>query len=134
TRRTSDLNKIREIFPKATMLALTATAPPKTREEIVSALELKDCRIFTRSLKRENLVYKVQSSQNELDDLVYELKKNPGSSIVFSRTRKQTYEVAQFLLEKEFDADYFHARLPNSEERRVGEGWRLVREGRYRVQ
>ncbi len=117
------INKIREIFPKATMLALTATAPPKTREEIVSALELKDCRIFTRSLKRENLVYKVQSSQNELDDLVYELKKNPGSSIVFSRTRKQTYEVAQFLLEKELDADYFHARLPNEEKKKKQENW-----------
>lgn len=117
------INKIREIFPNATMLALTATAPPKTRDEIVSALELKDCPIFTRSLKRENLVYKVHSSQNELDDLVYELKKNPCSSIVFSRTRKKTYEVAQFLLEKGLDADYFHANLPSEEKKKKQENW-----------
>lgn len=117
------INRIREIFPHATMLALTATAQPKTRDEILSALGLKDCQIFTSSLQRKNLVYKVQFSQNELDDLVYELKKNPGPSIVFSRTRKKTYEVAQFLLNKGLDADYFHANLPAEEKKKKQENW-----------
>ncbi|HLV23707.1 MAG TPA: RecQ family ATP-dependent DNA helicase [Moheibacter sp.] len=117
------INKIREIFPQATLLALTATAPPKIKEEIVSALHLKNVEIFTDSLKRSNLVYKVSYSQNEMDDLVYELKKNPGSAIVFCRTRKQTFEVASFLQQKGLDADFFHAKIPGEEKKKKQEAW-----------
>lgn len=109
------INKIRELFPKVNLLALTATAPPKTQEEIISALHLKKPNLFKSTLKRENLVYKVQISQNELDELELELKKNPGSGIVFSRTRKQTFSLSEFLKSREIDADFFHAKLPNDE-------------------
>ena len=117
------INKIRELFPTSTLLALTATAPPKTQEEIISSLQLKNPNIFQHSLKRENLVYKVLFSQNELDDLVYEIQKNPGSGIVFTRTRKQTFEVATFLQNKEIDADFFHAKIPAEEKKKKQEEW-----------
>ena len=117
------INKIRELFPKVNLLALTATAPPKTQEEIISALHLKKPNLFKSTLKRENLVYKVQSSQNELDELELELKKNPGSGIVFSRTRKQTFSLSEFLKSREIDADFFHAKLPNDEKIKKQEIW-----------
>lgn len=117
------INQIKEILPHTPILALTATATPKIREEIVDALHLKGVQIFKTSLKRNNLTYRILSTQNELDDLVYELKKKPGSAIVFCRTRSQTYKIAQFLTDKGFNADYFHARLPNEEKKIKQEYW-----------
>lgn len=117
------INLIRQHFPKATLLALTATAPPKTQQEIIRALELKSPQIFQSSLKRKNLIYKVQTSQNEMDNLVYELTKNPGSALVFCRTRKQTYQVAQFLQNKGLNASFFHAKLPTEEKKIRQENW-----------
>jgi len=117
------IHKIRELFPATQILALTATATPKVRKEIISALELKQPAVFKHSLKRENLCYKVIHSQNEKDDLIYELTKNPGSAIIFTRTRKQTFEIFQFLSEKGFDADYFHAKLPPEEKKSKQENW-----------
>lgn len=109
------IHKLRKIFPSCNLLALTATAPPKTEKEIIERLGMRNIQIFKKSLKRENLTYKVVHSQNELDDLVYELKKLPGSAIVFVRTRKKSFEVARFLNEKGFDAQYFHSKLPKEE-------------------
>lgn len=117
------IHKIRELFPATQILALTATATPKVREEIISVLELKQPAVFKHSLKRENLCYKVIHSQNEKDDLIYELTKNPGSAIIFTRTRKQTFEIFQFLSEKGFNADYFHAKLPPEEKKSKQENW-----------
>lgn len=117
------ISDIREILPKAPILALTATAIPKVQEEIISSLKLKNVRVFKTTLKRNNLIHKVKITQNELDDLYYELKRNAGSSIVFVRTRRQTYEIAQFLTEKGLNADFFHARLPDEEKKAKQEIW-----------
>ena len=117
------ISDIREILPKTPILALTATAIPKVQEEIISSLKLKNVRVFKTTLKRNNLIHKVKITQNELDDLYYELKRNPGSSIVFVRTRRQTYEIAQFLTEKGLNADFFHARLPDEEKKAKQEIW-----------
>lgn len=119
------IHKLRELFPKATLLALTATAPPKIKDEIIQSLELKNAAVFERSLKRENLTYSVVQSHNYLDDLAYQLNKIQGSAIVFTRTREQTYKVSQFLQEKGFDADYFHAKLPVEEKNKKQEHWTI---------
>lgn len=117
------ISDIREVIPKAPILALTATAIPKVQEEIISSLKLKNVSVFKTTLKRNNLIHKVKITQNELDDLYYELKRNAGSSIVFVRTRRQTYEIAQFLTEKGLNADFFHARLPDEEKKAKQEIW-----------
>jgi ATP-dependent DNA helicase RecQ len=117
------INLIKTLFPNAPILALTATATPKIQEEILMNLEMKNPQVFKQTLKRENLVYKVMHSQNELDDLVYFLSKNPGPGIVFTRTRKQTFEVATYLQEQGLNAEYFHAKLPIEEKKAKQDIW-----------
>lgn len=117
------IHQLRDLFPKATILALTATAPPKIQQEIISSLKLNNAVVFERSLKRNNLVYTVVDAQSYLDDLVYELKKNPGSAIVFTRTREQTYRVSQFLIQQGFDAEFFHAKLSVEEKNKKQQEW-----------
>lgn len=117
------INSIRTIFPHVPILALTATATPKIQQEILESLQIENAEIFKQTLKRENLVYKVVKSQNELDDLTYHLKRNPGPGIVFTRTRKQSFEVASYLQEQGFNADFFHARLPVEEKKAKQDIW-----------
>lgn len=109
------IHLLRELFPSVNILALTATATQGISGEIISALKLKTPNIFRKSLKRNNLTYKVQYSQNELDDLVYELNKCPGVAIVFARMRKKTYEVSRYLCEMGFNAQFFHSKLSKEE-------------------
>lgn len=117
------INQLRTLFPKATILALTATAPPKIKQEIISSLNLKDATVFERSLKRENLTYSVIRTPNYLEDLVYELNKNKGSGIIFTKTRAQTYKISQFLKEQGFDSEFFHAKLPPEEKNNKQKDW-----------
>lgn len=117
------INQLRNLFPKATLLALTATAPPRIKQEIISSLNLKDVTVFERSLKRENLTYSVIRTENYLEDLVYELNKNRGSSIIFTKTRAQTYKISQFLKQRDFDAEFFHAKLPPDEKNKKQKQW-----------
>lgn len=117
------IQELRDLFPKANFLALTATAPPKVKKEIISYLTLKDPFVFERSLKRENLTYAVVKTENYLEDLVYELHKNQGSSIVFTRTRALTYKIYKFLTEQGLDAEFFHAKLPADEKNQKQQQW-----------
>lgn len=117
------ISKVRNLFPKATFLALTATAPPKVQAEIIESLQLKSVQIFKKSVKRDNLVYQIVNSSSKLDDLVYCLRKLPGSSIVFVRTRKQTFEIATHLQSLGFDADFFHAKLLPEEKIQKQKAW-----------
>lgn len=114
---------IRNHFPKATLLALTATATNEIQKEIIDRLALQEPAVFKTSLKRSNLAYQVHSSVDKKADLVYFLKKHPGSSIVFVRSRKQTFELARFLSAQGFDADYFHAKLSKEEKEQKQLDW-----------
>ncbi|ADX68347.1 ATP-dependent DNA helicase RecQ [Weeksella virosa] len=123
--RPSFLNiaSIRAHFPNTPVLALTATATEKIQEDIINFLELKKPKIFKTSLRRENLTYQVRYSENRKQDLIYYLKKYPGSSIVFVKTRKQTYEIASLLQENGFNADFYHAKLDAQQKKEKQTFW-----------
>ncbi|MGV4528890.1 RecQ family ATP-dependent DNA helicase [Ornithobacterium rhinotracheale] len=124
------LKELKNEFPDKPILALTATATPHIQNEILKQLQIQNATIFKKSLQRKNLAYRIHQSTDKLDDLVYYLKKYPGSSIVFCKSRKQTYDIAKFLKEKKFNATYFHARLSkedkNSRQKRFIESNDLV--------
>ncbi len=119
------ISKLRTIFPEVPLLALTATATNKIQQEIVEKLEFKEPQTFKSSLKRENLSYNVYLSSDKKGDLIYYLKKYPGSSIIFVRNRKLTYEISNFLIENGFDADFFHAKLTKDEKEQKQRDWTL---------
>ncbi|MDO5655423.1 MAG: ATP-dependent DNA helicase RecQ [Flavobacteriaceae bacterium] len=110
-----ELKKLKEIYPEKPILALTATATPYIQNEIIQNLHMQNPVIFKRSLQRKNLAYRVQYAEDKLSELTQLLHQLPGSSIVFCRTRKETYEVAMFLKKMGFDADFYHARLSTEE-------------------
>ena len=106
---------IREQLAGVPMLALTATATPEVVDDIQEHLCFKEKNVFRKSFVRANLAYIVRRTEDKLSTLVYILNKVPGTAIVYTRSRKQTKEVALFLLQAGISADFFHAGLSREE-------------------
>jgi len=88
---------LKKIHPKATLMALTATATPSVIEDIAVKLEMIDPVIFKKSFARSNLSLTVMHTDNKKEELLKILSKVKGCTIIYVRNRRQTVEVAQWL-------------------------------------
>ncbi|MBQ5818743.1 MAG: ATP-dependent DNA helicase RecQ, partial [Bacteroides sp.] len=88
------ISDIRELLPDVPILALTATATPEVVSDIQARLGFKQENVFRMSFERKNLAYIVRTTDNKSDELLYILKKMPGSAIVYVRNRRKTKEIA----------------------------------------
>mmetsp|Transcript_7939 Transcript_7939/g.9445 ORF Transcript_7939/g.9445 Transcript_7939/m.9445 type:complete len:321 (+) Transcript_7939:406-1368(+) len=90
------LNMLRDSFPSIPIMALTATATLKVREDIMSQLKMTNCYIATSSLNRPNLFYAVFIKSGDLlSDLSSELNENIGQTIIYVMTQKETENIAR---------------------------------------
>jgi ATP-dependent DNA helicase RecQ len=106
------LNRLAEWFPGVPRMALTATATPMTRSEIVARLELTDPEIFLSGFDRPNIRYLVQSKTDGRRQLLEFLRSHRDEAgIVYCLSRKKTESVADWLRENGFDALAYHAGL-----------------------
>ena len=91
-----NLRLLRGLFPNTPMLALTATANARVREDIINQLSLHNGRVFQSSFNRSNLNYRVVPKKHALERLVQELKSRPdASAIVYCFSRKGTEKPPQ---------------------------------------
>ena len=84
-------------------MALTATATPDVRQDIVRMLKLRSAKMFVTGFDRPNLTYAVQRCETELEKdaaLLRFVKTQPGSGIIYCSTRKAVESVAEMLREK----------------------------------
>ena len=103
--------EIREYFPSAPILAVTATATKEVANDIQDKLGFLKHNMFSKSFKRNNISYVVRNVNDRLGQLEKILSAVKGSGIVYVRTRKATIELATFLRSKGFNADFYHAGL-----------------------
>ncbi|MDP4202656.1 MAG: ATP-dependent DNA helicase RecQ [Bacteroidota bacterium] len=104
--------EIRNHLPGIPVLALTATATPEVIRDIQSQLNFDEPNCFSQSFARQNLAYIVREADDKLSLLIKILTNVPGCAIVYVRDRKKTKEVAEFLINNGFSANFFHAGLP----------------------
>jgi len=98
------------------VLALTATATPKVIEDIQNKLEFKKHNVFSMSFERKNLAYVVRNTENKNQETLHILKSvTEGSAIVYTRNRKATREIANFLNDNGISADNYHAGMNDAE-------------------
>ncbi len=85
-----------ETFPDVPRIALTATADPMTRREIIQKLRLDHARQFISSFDRPNICYRAEPRQGGLKQLSAFLANdhNGDSGLIYCLTRKQTERVA----------------------------------------
>ena len=103
--------EIRQILPLVPILALTATATPIVIKDIQEKLLFKKEHVFTKSFYRSNLSYQTYLEDDKLSKLLRIIDKNPGSGIIYVRSRKKTKELTLFLLQNNIKADFYHAGL-----------------------
>ncbi len=109
------LAELADLFPHVPRLALTATADPRTREEIIDRLRLREGRLFVGGFDRPNIRYLVAERQDAKRQLLAFLAGHEGESgIIYCATRKRVEEIAAFLADKGFDAVPYHAGLPDA--------------------
>ena len=90
-----NLKMLRNIFPSVPMMALTATATEKVREDIIRQLSLGQAKIFISSFNRPNLSYAVLPKKDSYDQLVEILQEHKNESvIIYCFSRKNTENLA----------------------------------------
>ena len=106
------LSELRTQFPNTPMMALTATATERVRDDIVQQLRLGDCSRFVSGFDRSNLTYRVQARQRAWEVLVDLLDERRGeSAIVYCFSRRETEDVATELTAAGHPAVAYHAGL-----------------------
>lgn len=110
------LGRLRKLFPKIPLIALTATAEPHTRQDILERLDLKDARCYVSGFDRPNIRYSVVEKRKPFAQLTEFLNSRPASAgIVYCLSRKRVDDVAGRLVEAGFKAAPYHAGLSAGE-------------------
>lgn len=107
--------QLKEFFPKVPFLALTASATPRVKEDIIEQLELKNPQVFSKSFYRENIAYMVFETEDKLHLLQQILAKNPQPSIIYVTNRKSCIETVKQLESLGFTATFYHGGLSSKE-------------------
>ena len=106
------LGELRQHFPEVPFIALTATADPQTREDIVHVLGLHNAQHFITSFDRPNIRYSVLEKHQPRSQLLRFLgNQGGGSGIIYALSRKRVEEIAGFLCERGYSAAAYHAGL-----------------------
>jgi len=106
------LDTLGELFPGVPRLALTATATPIVREEIVERLALNDPAVFVSPFDRPNIRYLVQPKSDTRRQLTQFLQGHAGEAgIVYCLSRKKTESIAEALRREGHNALPYHAGL-----------------------
>jgi ATP-dependent DNA helicase RecQ len=105
------LAQLAERYPDVPRIALTATATPATRQEIIDRLHLTDARTFLTSFDRPNIRYRIAAKESPRRQLLrYIRDEHSGQSgIVYCLSRKSVEETADLLVENGVDAIAYHA-------------------------
>jgi ATP-dependent DNA helicase RecQ len=107
---------LRERFPQVPLIALTATATGRVREDIVSLLRMRDPRIHVASFNRPNLSYRIVPRTSPLKQILEIATLYRGQSgIVYCMTRNRTEELASALKGAGVPAVAYHAGLDSDE-------------------
>ena len=124
---------IRTMLPHVPVLALTATATPEVVNDIQQKLNFREgSHTFRMSFERKNLAYIVRRTENKQEELIHILKKVSGSAIVYTRNRKRTREVCEFLTQQNITSTFYHAGLNNEVKDQRQKSW-LTGESRVMV-
>ncbi|MBI4292123.1 MAG: DNA helicase RecQ [Betaproteobacteria bacterium] len=105
------LSLLHERFPGVPRIALTATADPQTRSEIVGRLALQDARLFVSSFDRPNIRYTIVDKVDPRAQLLRFIREEHAgeSGIVYCLSRKKVDEVAAWLVAQGVPALPYHA-------------------------
>ncbi len=106
-------------------LALTATATPEVREDLLQSLNFKNPEVITSGFKRENLIWWVRKTDKKKSDTSKTVLKAAklGSGILYCSTRRDCEDFAGYFSTKGVLANAYHAGLEPKEREAVQRKW-----------
>lgn len=109
------VGKFRDFLGGVQTIALTATATPRVRQDIVDSLKLRVAKHFVTGFARDNLflgVAAVHSDREKDKKLLEFLETDPGSGIIYAATRKRCESLVELLSkERKMSVGAYHAGL-----------------------
>ena len=110
------LAKLRTALPGVPLMALTATATGRVREDIITHLKLRAPATFVASFNRPNLTYRVIPKDQPLKQIIdFVRPREHESGIIYCASRAATERVAEALAGRGFLARAYHAGLTADE-------------------
>ncbi|VDP23318.1 unnamed protein product [Schistosoma margrebowiei] len=122
-----NLSILRINFPDVPMMAMTATATPKVRRDILLQLKMTNTKWFIQSFNRANLRFEVRPKKlknctKEIIDVIRnEFPKRSG--IVYCLSRRECDVVAEELKAAGLQASAYHAGMTDAQRRNVQQAW-----------
>lgn len=107
------------------VLALTATAPPKVKDDILAQLGITEASVIDLGLDRPNLRYQVSKASSEakkqamLLRLLARFANQPGCGIIYAATVKTVDSLADFLQLQGIQVGRYHGRMRAKDRDRV---------------
>lgn len=114
----------RREFPYLSCVALTATASDKICDEIITKLGLKNPFVYKKSFRRNNIHIQIKKVSDKKNFLHYWLKNNPQSGLIYTRTRRETEDLVDWLQRENItNVDFYHAGLSSKEKYAKQQNW-----------
>jgi ATP-dependent DNA helicase RecQ len=113
---------VREKLGWPPTVALTATATPHVRRDIVEQLKLDSPTTIITGFDRTNLSYSVLPTKTDADKddaLVHLLRTTPGLAVVYASTRKAVERISALLDKARIPAAAYHAGLDDERRHQV---------------
>lgn len=115
-----NLSVLKEKYPGTPVIALTATAVPEVRRDIVEQLHLVNPKVYVGSFNRPNLFYDVRTTPHIYQHIIADISQRKNSTgIIYCHTRKETEALAKKLRNDGFSAAAYHAGLSDATRTRV---------------
>jgi len=104
------LGQLRSLCPGVPLVALSATAAPRVRADLIRLLELRRPLIQVRSARRDNLAYAMRRRPADpLPEVLAALAEARGAVLIYARTRRSVEAWAKRLSEAGVEAIAYHA-------------------------
>ncbi len=111
------------VLPGARWMALTATATPEVRKDILDSLGFKNPVVVSKGFGRPNLKWWVLPASNKDERLLSMVRKAPGSGLIYAGTRKGCADIARRVSDAGIPCVPYHAGLESAERKRIQEDW-----------
>ncbi|EKX53795.1 hypothetical protein GUITHDRAFT_52059, partial [Guillardia theta CCMP2712] len=123
------LSILKRFYSKVPVIALTATATKRVRDDIASTLMLNNPEFLIATFNRPNITYEVRFKEQVPDsdvqgDIARFLSKMKGQcGIIYCFKRTECSEIAMYLKGKGFSIEAYHAGLKNDERSEILQNW-----------
>lgn len=118
-----DIEAARRLMGDPPTMAVTATATPEVRRDIVEHLGLRAPRVFVQGFDRPNVVWSIFRDENKRSKVIDVVRSVPGSGILYAATRRAAEEWADWLIGEGETASAYHAGLSAERRAEVQDSW-----------